>query len=313
MPKNYALIMLWTKTGVQIEKDIIQRFYNQKIGIDYLKLKKKKRVLPTFPSTYYYIDKKGNRYVLLNTLDNIYFIPAELKEEEIERVFSENLDTIQSKLILQEFKDKYEKKLKFAKIPIFDKLLKLKSFSAIVIDADKKTIDFVKLYHYPDRNYLINLDLMVSIPYNLEYAINEKGKPVFLLLKRANDVRLITPIPSSYEYFADKIEIEKQKGNTILEKVASFYQNIKDNLVIGNTTNQQIEEALAGEKGFFEKYGNILILVVFGVILMIALIVGFGKLNELMTTAKDLAETTKNLAETTAMLKGNYTMPLIIR
>jgi hypothetical protein len=313
MPKNYALIMLWTKTGVQIEKDIIQRFYNQKTGIYYLKLKKRKRILPTFPSTYYFIDKKGNRYVLLNTLDNIYFIPAELKEEEINRVFSGNLDTIQSKLILQEFKDKYDKKVKFAKIPIFGKIFKLKTFSAIVIDGDKKTIDFAKLYYYPDRDYLINLDLMISIPYNLEYAINEKGKPVFLLLKRANDVRLIKPIPSSYEYFADKEEIEKQKANTLLEKVASFYQNIKDNLVIGNTTNQQIEEALAGEKTFFEKYGNILILVVFGMILIIGLIVGLGKLNELMTTAKDLADTTKNLAETVAMLKGNYTIPLTIK
>jgi len=313
MPQNYALIMLWTKTGVQIEKDIIQRFYNERVGIDYLKLKKKKRILPTFPSTYYYVDKKGNRYVLLNTLDNIYFIPAELKEEEINRVFSENLDTIQSKLFLQEFKDRYEKKLKFAKIPIFGKLLGLKTFSAVVIDGDKKTIDFVKLYYYPDRNYLINLDLMISIPYNLEYAINEKGKPVFLLLKRANDVRLIKPIPSSLEYFADKGEIEKQKANTILEKVASFYQNIKENLVIGNTTNQQIEEALAGEKGFFEKYGNILILVVFGMILIIGLVVGFGKLNELMTTAKELADTTKNLAETVAIIKGNYTMPLTIK
>jgi len=313
MPKNYALIMLWTKTGVQIEKDIIQRFYNQKVGIDYLKLKKKKRILPTYPSTYYHIDKKGNRYILLNTLDNIYFVPAELKEEEINRVFSENLDTEQSKLFLQEFKDKYEKKVKFAKIPILDKLFKLKTFSAIVIDGDKKTIDFVKLYYYHDRNYLINLDLMISIPYNLEYAVNEKGKPVFLLLKRTNDVRLIKPIPSSYEYFADKEEIEKQKANTIIEKVASFYQNLKENLVIGNTTNQQIEEALAGEKGFFEKYGNILILVVFGMILIMGLIVGLGKLNELMTTAKDLADTTKNLAETVAMIKGNYTMPLTIK
>jgi hypothetical protein len=313
MPKNYALIMLWTKTGVQIEKDIIQRFYNERIGIDYLKLKKKKRILPTFPSTYYYVDKKGNRYVLLNTLDNIYFIPAELKEEEIERVFSDNLDTIQSKLILQEFKDKYEKKVKFAKIQIFNKLFRLKSFSAIVINSDKKTIDFVKLYYYPDRNYLINLDLMISLPYNLNYAINEKGKPVFLLLRSGTDVRLINPIPSSYEYFADKDEIEKQKGSTILEKSASFYQNIKENLVIGNTTNQQIEEALAGEKGFFEKYGNILILVVFGVILIIGLTIGLGKLNELMTTAKDLADTTKNLAETIAMIKGNYTMPLTLK
>ncbi len=313
MARNYALIMLWTKTGVQIEKDIIQRFYNEKTGIDYLKLKKKKRILPTFPSTYYYIDKKGNRYVLLNTLDNIYFIPAELKEEEIERVFTANLDTIQSKLILQEFKERYGKKLKFAKIPIFGRLFGLKSFSTIVIDGEKKTIDFVKLYYYPDRNYLINLDLMISIPYNLEYAINEEGKHVFLLLKRANDVRLISPIPSSYEYFADKDEIEKQKGKTILESVASFYQNIKENLVIGNTTNQQIEEAFAGEKGFFEKYGNILFLVVFGLILIIGLLVGLGKLNELMTTAKDLAETTKNLAETVAMIKGNYTMPLTIK
>jgi hypothetical protein len=313
MPKNYAIIMLWTKTGVQIEKDIIQRFYNQKTGIDYLKLKKKKRILPPFPSTYYYIDKKGNRYVLLNTLDNIYFIPAELKEEEINRVFSENLDTTRPKLFLQEFKDRYEKKVKFAKIPIFGKIFKLKIFNAIVIDGDKKTIDFVKLYYYPDRNYLINLDLMISIPYNSEYAINEKGKRVFLLLKRANDARLIKPIPSSYEYFADKEEIEKQKDNTLVENAASFYQNIKDNLVIGNATIQQIEEALAGEKGFFEKYGNILILVVLGMILIMGLVVGLGKLNELMTTAKDLADTTKNLAETLAMIKGNYTMPLTIK
>jgi len=313
MVKNYALILLWTKTGAQIGKDIIQRFYEKKLGIDYLKLKKKKRILPSYPSTFYFVDKKGNRYIILHTLDNIYFIPAELKEEEINRVFSENLDTEQSKLFLQEFKDRYEKKVKFAKIPIFSKLFKLKTFNSIVIDGDKKTIDFIKLYYYPDRDYLINPDLMISVPYNLNFAINEKGKPVFFLLRKGNEIRLLEPIPSSLEYFADKEEIEKQEGKTTQEKTASFYQDFKKNLAVASATIQQIEEALAGEKGFFEKYGNILILVVFGMILIMGLIVGLGKLNELMTTAKDLADTTKNLAETVAMIKGNYTMPLTIK
>jgi hypothetical protein len=313
MSKNYALILLWTKTGAQIEKDIIQRFYEKKLGIDYLKLKNKKRILPPYPSTFYFVDKKGDRYIILHTLDNVFFVPAELKEEEINRVFSENLDTTQSKLFLQEFKDRYEKKVKFAKIPIFGKLFKLKTFNAIVIDADKKTIDFVKLYYYPDRDYLINLDLMISIPYNLNYVINNKGKPVFFLLRKGNEVRLLEPIPSRIEYFEDKDEIERQEGKTTVEKTSSFTLNFKRNLVVASTTIQQIEEALAGEKGFFDKYGNILILVVFGVILIMGLMIGLGKLNELMTTAKDLADTTKNLAETVAMLKGNYTMPLTIK
>jgi hypothetical protein len=313
MSKNYALILLWTKTGAQIEKDIIERFYEKKLGIDYLRLKNKKRILPPYPSTFYFVDKKGNRYIILHTLDNIYFIPAELKEEEINRAFSESLDTTQPKLFLQEFKDRYGKKVKFARIPIFGKLFKLKTFSAIVIDADKKTIDFVKLYYYPDRDYLINLDLMISIPYNLNYVINEKGKPVFFLLRKGNEVRLLEPIPSRIEYFEDKEEIERQEGKTTVEKTSSFTLNFKKNLVVASTTIQQIEEALSGEKSFFEKYGNILILVVFGMILIMGLIIGLGKLNELMTTAKDLADTTKNLAETVAMLKGNYTMPLTIK
>jgi hypothetical protein len=308
LAKNIALILLWTKSGVQISKDFIVRKLNKKLQIDYMQLKNLKRILPTFPSTFYFVDKKGNRYVILLTFDNVFFFPAELKEEEINRVF-DNVDSKFSNLVLEEFKTKYEKLLKFAKIFPFLKGL-FKKYSCIVIDADKKTINFTMLYYYHDRNFLVNPKENIAIPYNLDYALSERGKPVYFVLKKGIETKILKPTPESEEYFKEKEEIERQEAETIADKVASFYFNLKENIIIANTTNQKIEEIAQGEKGFLEKYGNILMFVLFSMIIIIGMFLVFGKLNDVLKITLEISNVVKEMTETVAVIKTNQTLPV---
>jgi hypothetical protein len=121
---------------------------------------------------------------------------------------------------------------------------------------------------------------------------------------------LLRAIPDSLDYFKEKEEIEKREGNTLLEKVASFYLDIKENLVIANTTNQQIEEALSGEKGFLEKHGNILMFVLFSMIIIIGMFLVFGKLNDVLKITLEISNVVKEMTETVAVIKTNQTLPV---
>jgi len=255
--KTNAYILFYTKEKTILVKDTFKR--KKKANIDWLELKKLKRVVQTIPSHFYLTDNKGNLYLFLNTVDFVYFFPCQFSIPQTKEAF-----VFESSRKLS--------KLTFLKtLPLVRRFTKTKRINIYVIEDG--IIYKHKAYYFTNEDKIVFANYELDIKKLKDFAVYEGKNLTFFFLKKDN-----TLLPIKFEF--QKLERE--------ENFAEAYSEVKKDLFSASETIMTIEEMYKGEKGFFEKYGNFIIIAVIGIILIMGLVIVGGQIQDMLKITKDI-------------------------
>ncbi|MEM5832046.1 MAG: hypothetical protein QXT38_01920 [Candidatus Aenigmatarchaeota archaeon] len=281
MVKYKALIFEKIQNGFKISVDTIER--KRKGAKDWMKLRKRKKILAPFTTNYYYSGQGGVFYTLLLTFDNIIFVPFRIEyfENEAENILFARRD-IKTNIISKKF-EWFKKILKFFRY--WGKVIVFKNNNIKIYDAYREK-----------NNKIVFGEYEINEPE--EELINYFGKNKCVVVIDKGDVIKIAKLTIE---FSDLGVEEKEMIKIVTDFKAKAVETIK--------TIEDIEKLYLGEKSFFEKYGYIILIAIFTVFILVALNYTLQYLEKINSTASEMLKVAKEYTD----LIRNSTQPILLK